>query len=69
MDTHKAPVPSPSLTVCLFFTSLYRHTNKRRERVGSLWPLRKQASKASPLDRVEFIGAGSLGYGTGPSFG
>ena len=67
MDTHKAPVPSPSLTVCLFFTSLYRHT--REERESARWPLRKQASKASPLDRVEFIGAGSLGYGTGPSFG
>ena len=31
MDTHKAPVPSPSLTVCLFFTSLYRHTREERE--------------------------------------
>ena len=24
---------------------------------------------AGPPDRVELIGAGSLGYGTGPSFG
>ena len=24
---------------------------------------------ARPADRVELIGAGSLGYGTGPSFG
>ena len=26
-------------------------------------------SPAGPPDRVELIGAGSLGYGTGPSFG
>ena len=27
------------------------------------------ASPQAPPDRVELIGAGSLGYGTGPSFG
>ena len=30
---------------------------------------REEILSAGPPDRVELIGAGSLGYGTGPSFG
>ena len=36
-----------------------------------LWVLfcEEERVSAGPPDRVELIGAGSLGYGTGPSFG
>ena len=39
--------------------------------IGGLLTLTRHLAglSASPPDRVELIGAGSLGYGTGPSFG
>ena len=53
------PTPEPNVTrdVC------------RRNRQRKYSDRHLAGLSAGPPDRVELIGAGSLGYGTGPSFG
>ncbi|EOD29790.1 hypothetical protein EMIHUDRAFT_233536 [Emiliania huxleyi CCMP1516] len=49
----------------------YPHDSEHECIRGILWVVQTPEYRplASPPDRVELIGAGSLGYGTGPSFG
>ena len=47
------------------YGEIHQDTAKKSSALG----LHLAGLSARPPDRVELIGAGSLGYGTGPSFG